>query len=155
MALAGLDHSGGVTPLLLLLIFDPEDMAHDDQVAIDICMLEGRSENIAESIKCRASLTFRILHIYCRVRVKELKEVHCFYDASACIFDCERVTAMMSEVSSSKHSNYEEAIVLCHAFCKLVANFPNLACKWLSFRFREAPKAEISQGANSFIDYII
>ena len=64
-----------MAPLLFLLVFDPENMAHYNEVAILISVLKGWTKNITESVQARATLALIVVDFNSGCRVKELEEV--------------------------------------------------------------------------------
>lgn len=69
-------------PLLLLLVFHGEVVAHHDEVTVLVRVLKRHTKDVSKGVKTGSPLALRIIDLECCSAVEEFEEVHSLDDLS-------------------------------------------------------------------------
>lgn len=138
-----LDHRGGVLPLVLLLVFQHEVVAHHDQVSIVVSVFECATKNVSKYVQTGSSLTLVVVDLHSGVAIEELEEVHCLDNATDGVFFLGLIASKVSVVCPADHALDEQLVIHGHAVGELITNLLPESSERGSGHLGEAPEAKI------------
>ena len=104
MTLARPDERRVLLPLVFLLVFNHESVAHHDKVSILVSMPQSYSQYIAEGIQTGPSVAFIVSNFQGCFGIENLEEVEGLNDAFDGFLLKNLIASVVSVVSATEHS---------------------------------------------------
>ena len=104
MTIARPDERRVLLPLVLLLVFNHESVAHHNKVSVLVGMLQSYSQDIAEGIQAGPTVAFVVGNFQGCLAIEKLEEVEGFHDASDGFLLKNLIASVVSVVSATEHS---------------------------------------------------
>jgi len=123
-------------------------VAHYDQVAIVLCVLQRYSQNVAKTVKAGSALAFSVVNGESSILVKEFEEVQGFHNAADGAFLSPSVSTQKPEIGSAEDSFAELTVPLGQTLRQNITEPLSVTLKSLSWHQREPPSAQVSQRAD-------